>query len=127
MSGSCWRERGYSRGRGGAADGAQLTLVQAQYIADVVEPGGVRQLRVEQRDDVAPRREGPRLFIHAVLARQLRDEVAGNKFTNLFQCAKLRAGRFRAHVFLLAAEPQWFCKENVTHGPAQFLIPMGWL
>ena len=50
---------GISRGRGGAADGAQLTLVQTQPIDDVVEPGGVRQLRVEQRDDVAPRREGP--------------------------------------------------------------------
>ena len=87
---------GISRGRGGAADGAQLTLVQAQYIADVVEPGGVRQLRVEQRDDVAPRREGPRLFIHAVLARQLRDEVAGNKFQTCFNVLNFeRAGFVR--------------------------------
>ena len=64
--------------------------------------------------------EGPCLLIHAVLARQFRDKVAGNMFTNLFQCAKLRAGRFHTHVLLLAAVPRWFSKENIAHQSTLF-------
>ena len=61
-------------GRGGAPQSRERTRVQAQGITDVVEPDGVGQLRVEQRDDVAPRRERAGFLIDPRRAGQLGDE-----------------------------------------------------
>lgn len=58
-------------GRGGPAQGRERPGVQPQRVTDIVESEGVGQLRVEQRDDVAPRREGAGLLVHPRRRRQL--------------------------------------------------------
>ena len=64
----------------------------AQLVAHVAEAGGLRELRVEQTGDVAPRREGSRALINAVLACELGYEVTREKLAHLAEDRDTRPG-----------------------------------
>ena len=81
-------------GRRGAAQCDQKAVVQAQAIADIVEPDGMGKLRIEETQQMAPRRKDPGLLVHARLPRQLRHEVGRNQIANLPQHSKLAAAWF---------------------------------
>ena len=83
-------------GRSRAAHGRERPRVQAQAVADVIEPDGVGELRVEQRDDLAPRTEGTGLGLDAVLAGQCGDEMIGNEIAELAQEREFGTGWLRA-------------------------------
>jgi hypothetical protein len=112
-----------ARRRGGPAQRPQGSRPQFEGVAHVVQTERVGQLGVEQRHDVAPGREAARLFVHPVLARQLRHQVCGNEFDELPQDAcftLVRAGGFLFfHTCLLAAS-------SLPSEPL-FLRAMGWL
>jgi hypothetical protein len=77
--------------RRGCPQRAQRSAVQPQGIANVVEPDGVCELGVDQADQMAPRREGARFFVHTDLSRQLRHQIGRNQIANLPQHSKLAA------------------------------------
>ncbi len=68
-----------------AANAGERPGVHAQRVTDVVEPDGVRHLREDQRDHVAPRRERPALGIHAVFFGQARDQMPRNQVAQLLE------------------------------------------
>jgi hypothetical protein len=80
---AAWRRRG--------TEGNQQTAVQTQPVADVVEPDGVRELRVDQADEVAPGAEGARFPVHTGFLRQFRNQMRWNQIANLPQDRKLTA------------------------------------
>ena len=86
------RERVLGR-RCGPPQGRQRSGVQAQSVAHVVEAETVRDLGVEQADDVTPRTKRPGVFVHAGLPGQLRHQVRWNEVAKLAQQRKL-AGRW---------------------------------
>jgi hypothetical protein len=84
------------RGCRRSAQGRQRTRVQTQRITDVIEPNGMGELCVNQRDHMTPRRERPRFLIHLSRTRQfghekLRDGVA-NLAQNRVQMRRWRRG-----------------------------------
>ncbi len=79
--------------RGGLAHREEGRHLEAQRIAHVVEPEGMADLRVNHRDHVTPRREGPRLGIDPGLTRQFRREIGRNEFDDLPQDRKVGAAR----------------------------------
>ena len=78
-----------ARRRGGPAQTDEQAAVEPQTVADIVEPNGVDQLRIEQGDHMTPRRIGPRLGVHARLPRELAHEEGWNEIANLVQNAEL--------------------------------------
>jgi len=76
---------------------------------------------------VAPRREGPRLFVHPMLAGELGHQMRRNPFANLGQHAKLGSSRFAAHGLLLARPrpPGFLLQKNYARKPTYLRIPMG--
>src|SRR5207244_10388391 len=77
--------KGILTGRGRAANRRQRSGVQPQGVANVIESQGVRQLRVEEADHVAPRTEGATILLHRMLAGQWRYQVIRNKIAELAQ------------------------------------------
>jgi len=65
------------------------TPEEPQPVADVVEPDGMGELRINQADQMAPRTEGARFLVHAGLPCQLRHQIVGNQIANLPQHGKL--------------------------------------
>ena len=59
--------------------------MQAQGVANVVEPDGVGELRVDQADEMTPRAEAAGLFVHAGFPRQFRDQVRWNQMADVPQ------------------------------------------
>jgi hypothetical protein len=52
-------------GMRGSANRGERATVQAQPIADVIEPDAVGELGIEQRNDMTPGREAPAALVHA--------------------------------------------------------------
>src|SRR5262245_11464972 len=83
-------------GRTGPADGRQRPRMQLQAVADIIKPDGMSELRVKQRHDMAPRTEGARLFIDAVFAGQLGNQMLGNEIAKLAEQGEFGTGWLRA-------------------------------
>jgi hypothetical protein len=66
--------------------------MMAQPVTDIVETDGMGELRVEQRHHMARCGERPRPGFDPVLARQLGNQVAGNKVANLRENTEFRPG-----------------------------------
>src|SRR6266516_2636004 len=81
--------KGIAPRRAGSADRRQGTGMQLQSIADIIQSQAVGQLRIEQRDDVAPRFIGPRLLLYFCFAGKLWDKVIRNPVANLAQNRQL--------------------------------------
>lgn len=79
---------------GGSAppDTPEQACMMAQPVTDIVETDGMGELRVEQRHHMARCGERPRPGFDPVLARQLGDQVAGNKVANLRENTEFRPG-----------------------------------
>ncbi len=60
-----------ARGRDGPAQAAKPASVDAQGVADIVEPDGMSELGIDQTDDMTPRSEGPG-FLVDTHSRQLK-------------------------------------------------------
>lgn len=73
--------------RGSAQRGEQIP-VQPQSVADIIEPDGVGELRVEQAHQMAPGGKRARLPVHARRPRQLRHQMRRNEIANLPQHRK---------------------------------------
>lgn len=82
-----------ARGRRRSPQRAQRRRPQPQPITHIVQTQRVTQLRVQQRHHMAERTKRARLFIHPVLARQLRHQIRRNQFDQLAQHRTLRAAR----------------------------------
>ena len=54
-------------------------------IAHIVQAGRVRQMRVQKRHDMRPRRKGSGFFIDPVLLRKFRDQIGRDQLANLTQ------------------------------------------
>ena len=78
--------------------------MNAQGVANVVEPDGVGELREEQAHDMAPRREGARLLFDAMLAGELGHEVGRNEIAKLGEDGQRCLGWF---VCFHQADPEW--------------------
>lgn len=59
--------------------------MDTKIVADIVEGNRRTELSKEHRNDVAPRREGSRLLVDAMLPSQFVDQVPGNKLADLTQ------------------------------------------
>jgi hypothetical protein len=62
-----------------------------ERVAHFAQGECVDELRKQQRDDVAPRREGADVLVHAILVRERRCEILRNVLANLFKNASLSA------------------------------------
>lgn len=80
--------KGVARRGPGPADGLKLPGDEAQRVAHIVEAQRVGQLRVNQRDQMTPRRERAGLENRTRLPRQPRHPMRRNKFANLAQRGK---------------------------------------
>ena len=107
---------GILTGRGRAANRRQRTGVQPQGVAHVIESQGVRQLRIEEADHVAPRTEGATLLLHRMLAGQLGYQVIGNKVAELAEKREL-SSRWLALSLFFHALP---CGRVQTRKPTLF-------
>lgn len=67
-------------GQGRTAKGGEGAAKETEAIADVIQTDGVGELRMDEADNVAPRREGSRLGIDAALLSESR---AGNSCMQL--------------------------------------------
>lgn len=76
----------------------------AQGVADIVESEGMGELGVKQRDDVAPGTEGARLFVDAMLAGKLGNEVPRNELADLRENRDPHFGWFFLNH---QADPMW--------------------
>ena len=74
-----------ARGRRGSPDARQRSRMQSERITDVVESNAMDELRVEQRDGMAPRTKGSGLLRHLGITRDLGDQELGNEVANLPQ------------------------------------------
>jgi hypothetical protein len=76
-----------------------------------LRPMAVGMLRVDEAHQMAPRREGSRLRIHARLPRQLRNQIRRNQIAKLPQYGKRTASRARVVLFFhpsrVAERKQW--------------------
>lgn len=86
------------------AQAAEPAGMVAQRVPDVVEAGGVGELGEEQADNVAPRREGARLLVDAVLLGEAGGEVGRDQLAKLGEDGQLRRGWF---VSFHQADPAW--------------------
>jgi hypothetical protein len=117
-----------ARGRRGPAQADEQAAVQSQTIANIVEPDGVNQLRVEKGDDMAPWRIGPRPGVDAGLVGELAHQKRWNEIANLAQDAELTSawsggclGSGMLFVHPLLVEP-------FRPRAKRFLLqPVGWL
>jgi len=93
--------------------------MEAQTVADIVEPDGVREPGEEQTDDVTPRFERAGLLLRTRLASQLRDQMSGNEIAELAKDGELGAGwRGRGCFF-------YFCLvAEFRSAPTHLLIPL---
>ena len=91
-------------GRRGAAQRRKRAGVQAQRVTNIIEPDGVRQLRVEQRDDMAPRTEGAGLLVHPGRAGQVSDQKDRDVVADLAQDVILMGRWRRSFCFFVAAQ-----------------------
>jgi hypothetical protein len=105
-----------TRRRRGRADADEQTRMQSQAVADIVEPDGVDQLCVEQRDHMTPRRIGSRLALHSGLSGQLGHQKRRNQIANLVQDteltlawagSRLGSGSFLFHPLLVEPFRLW--------------------
>jgi len=83
--------------RGRAANCRERATVKAQRITHVIKSDRMNQLRVEHRDNMAPRGKRPARFVHPRFSRQLRHEMGRNEVADLAQNAEhecLWAGPF---------------------------------
>ena len=85
QSGRNWAEN--SGGR--AANCRERATVKAQRITHVIESDRMGQLRVELRDNMAPRGKRPARFVHPRFSRQLRHEMGRNEIAELTENAEL--------------------------------------
>jgi hypothetical protein len=112
-----------ARRRRGAANGQELPPQKPQAIADIVETDGVRELREEQRNHMAPGTERARLVGGTGVASQLGNQVSRYEIAELTQNGEFRTGwRLGSFIFHLCrvAEPK----------PVASLFshqPVGWL
>jgi len=70
----------------------QWPRMQAQRVADVVEPQGVGELCIQEADDMAPGTERAGLIVHAGLPRQFGHQMERNEVANLPQQRELAGG-----------------------------------
>lgn len=82
---AAWRNR--------TTDRCKFWGVVPEAVTDIVQPNRVGQLRKQKTDHVAPRSEGPGLFVHAMLAGKFFRQVRRDEFTKLMQCAAVVLGR----------------------------------
>jgi hypothetical protein len=66
----------------------------AKGVTDIVKTHGMRKLRMDETDHMAPRIKTTALLVHFILPRKLRDKMPGDEFANLLQDAKLMPGCF---------------------------------
>ncbi len=66
--------------------------VELQGVAHIVQPDAVGQLTAAQADHVTPRTEGPALFSHTGVPRQLRNQMRRNIVAELPKNGELRIG-----------------------------------
>src|SRR5882724_51321 len=67
--------------------------MQFQRVAYIVQPHRMADLRTYHRNDMAPRRERARLFIHSGFTRDLRHRVRWNQFAYLLESYTLFLAR----------------------------------
>ena len=98
---------------------AEPAGMDAQGVANVVEPDGVGELGEEQAHDMTPRCEGACLFVDAMPACELGHEVGGNEFAKLGEDGQRGLGWFVFH----QAGPEW------DRSPATTFLcqTVGWL
>jgi hypothetical protein len=94
---------GVAGGRDGSPQTAEPAGMDAQGVANVVEPDGVGELGEEQAHDMTPRCEGACLFVDAMPACELGHEVGGNEFAKLGEDGPLGLGWLVFH----QADPEW--------------------
>jgi len=73
--------------------------MQLERITHVVKSDAMRELGVQERDDVAPGRKGSGLDI--TLPRQFRNQMRGNEVANLAEDGEVRACWIDVFVFHL--------------------------
>jgi hypothetical protein len=109
--------------RRGGADGRERAGVQAQAVANIVEPHGVRELGEEQADDVTPGFERSGFFLRPRVAGQLGHQMRWNEIAELAEDGELGAGWRVVGLFFhpcrVAGKPT---RANSTFHPI-----MGWL
>jgi hypothetical protein len=117
------RER-VSAGWRGPAQSRERTGVQPQRVTHVIETQGVRQLGVEQADDLAPRAERAGMVLDAGVARQFGDQMRRNQVAKLAENGEL-AGRWLVDLIFHALP----CGKAQTRKPTFFypatLNPVG--
>jgi hypothetical protein len=72
---------------------SKLSGMMTQAIANIVQSNRVSQLGKQKADDMTPRREGARLFVHPVLTGKFFRQMRRDKFAKLMQCAGVMFGR----------------------------------
>lgn len=110
-------------GWSGPANGRERSGMEVEGVADVIEPDGMGELRVQQGDHLTPWAEGPGLFIDPMLASQPGDQVIGDKVAELAEDGEFTPGWLRA-VFVFHT-----CRVAGEDASANLLYPspMGWL
>jgi len=78
------RERVFAGGRG-RANRRQRPRVQTERITNIVKTDGMRQLRIEQTDDMTPWTKRSALGVHSGVSCQLRHQMIGNQMAELSQ------------------------------------------
>ena len=69
--------------RGGPANGSELSPMNPQGVADIIQSEGMGELSIEEADNMTPRTEASSLLVYTILARELRNETNGNELANL--------------------------------------------
>lgn len=103
-------------GRRCRAQGRERTGVQTQGVTHIIEPQSVRQLGVEQADDLAPRTERAGVVFDAGVACQFGNQVRWNQVAKLAENGELTGGWLVAG-FLFHALP---CGKAQTRTPTFF-------
>ena len=69
--------------RGGPANGSELSSMNPQGIADIIQSKGMSELSIEEGDNMAPRTEASCLLVDTILASKLWNQTNGNELANL--------------------------------------------
>ena len=98
LGGGCKHERQLPTAASVLEDAANQALlerptVQVQRIAHIIEVDGAEMLRLEQADEMGPRRECTPLGIYARAVRQLWNKMRRNQITKLPQHGKAAASQ----------------------------------
>jgi len=97
----------------------ERSRVQPQRVTNVVEPDGVGQLRIEQRDNVAPRTERASLLVNFGRPGQSSDKKDRDVVADLAQDAILMRRWCRGFCFFHPA--LW---RRIKRVPTLFFIPL---